>query len=240
MGTSSRSLARHAGAIYSLAHLYAHTQEPRFAHSAAQAARWVLDRYSQPCGMGRRCLVQGREAKLGESALTLIALLEYQRATQQEEFSRIAREFGAFVLAMQRGDGDFHHGYDLERQTPVSQHRRLFASEQAALALVMTYKVFAERRFLQGAERALDFLTGPKYASFVGWFSYGEDHWTCIAAQEAWPHLTSPRYVDFCRGYAAYLRRLQYGPRTRYSPGTMASVRCSCPTRQRRLGIPKR
>jgi hypothetical protein len=209
-GTSRRSLARHAGAIYSLAQLYAHTYEPRFAHSAAQAARWVLDRYSRPCGMGRRCLVQGRYAKLGESALTLIALLEYQRATQQEEFGLIAREFGAFVLAMQRGDGEFHQVSDLWQQTPAPQHRWLFASEQAALALVMTYNVFADRRFLQGAERALDFLTGPKYASFVGWFSYGEDHWTCIAAQEAWPHLTSPRYVDFCRGYAAYLRRLQY------------------------------
>jgi hypothetical protein len=64
-----------------------------------------------------------------------------------------------------------------------------------------------------GAARALDFLTGPKYATFIGWFAYGEDHWTCIAAEEAWPHLPSPRYMDFCRGYAAYLRRLQYHAR---------------------------
>jgi hypothetical protein len=210
-GTSGSSLARHAGAIYSLSQLYAHTREQRFAHSAAQAARWLLDRYSRPCGTGRRCLVQSRDAKLGETALTLIALLEYQRATQQDEFSMAAREFGEFVLAMQRVDGEFHHVYDIRRQTPHSQRRLLFASEQAALALVMTYNVFADRRSLQGAERALDFLTGPKYAYFVGWFAYGEDHWTCIAAEEAWPHLTSRRYVDFCSGYAAYLRRLQYG-----------------------------
>jgi hypothetical protein len=210
LGTSSSSLARHAGAIYSLSQLYARTHEQRFAHSAAQAARWLLNRYSRPCGAGRRCVAPGRPAKLGETALTLIALLEYQRATQQEEFSMAAREFGEFVLAMQRADGEFHHVYDTRRQTPQAQPRRLFASEQAALALVMTYNVFADRRALQGAERALDFLTGPKYAYFVGWFGYGEDHWTCIAAEEAWPHLTSPRYVDFCRGYGAYLRRLQY------------------------------
>ena len=209
-GTSGSSLARHAGAIYSLAQLYARTHEQRFAHGAAQATRWLLNRYSRPCGAGRRCLAQGRQAKLGETALTLIALLEYQRATQQDEFSMAAREFGEFVLAMQRVDGEFHHVYDIRQQTPHSQQRRLFASEQAALALVMTYNVFADRRSLQGAERALDFLTGPKYAHFVGWFGYGEDHWTCIAAEEAWPHLTSRRYVDFCRGYAAYLRRLQY------------------------------
>jgi hypothetical protein len=111
---------------------------------------------------------------------------------------------------MQRADGEFHHAYDIRRQTPHSEQRLLYASEQAALALVMAYKAFADSRSLQGAERALDFLTGAKYAYFAGWFSYGEDHWTCIAAEEAWPHLTSRRYVDFCRSYAAYLRRLQY------------------------------
>jgi hypothetical protein len=210
-GTSRRSLARHAGVIYGLSQLYARTHDERLARSAAQAIHWVLNGYSRPCGTARRCLVQGRQADLGPTALTLIALLAYQRATSDEEFSPAARELAEFVLTMQRADGEFHHAYHVQQQQPIPEPRIMFASEQAALALVMAHEAFGEPRFLQGAERALDFLTGAKYAYFVGWFSYGADHWTCIAAEEAWPRLKSRRYLDFCRGYAAFIRRIQYG-----------------------------
>jgi len=56
----------------------------------------------------------------------------------------------------------------------------------------------------------LDYLTGPKYDFFLGRFIYGADHWTCIAADEAWPRLTHRRYLDFCDGYSAFIRRLQF------------------------------
>jgi hypothetical protein len=210
-GTSRRSLARHAGVIYGLSQLYARTHDERLARSAAQAIRWLLNGYSRPCGAARRCLVQGRQAELGPAALTLIALLAYQRATADDVLSLAARELAEFVLAMQRADGEFHHAYHVQQQQPIPAPRLMFASEQAALALVMAHEAFGEPRYLQGAERALDFLTGAKYAYFVGWFSYGADHWTCIAAEEAWPRLRSRHYLDFCRGYAAFIRRIQYG-----------------------------
>ncbi len=211
VGTSRRSLARHAGAIYSLSQLYGHTQERRVARGAADAARWLLKHYSRPCGAGRRCIARGRYPRLGHTALTVIALLEYQRATKHAEFEAAARQLSAFVLAMQRADGEFYHVYDVRRQAPKPQPRLMFASEQAALALLMAHDVFADARYLEGAKRALDFLTGPKYADFLGWFIYGADHWTCIAVEEAWPRLTSRRYLDFCRGYAAFIRRMQFG-----------------------------
>ena len=210
VGTSSRSLARHAGAIYSLAHLYAHTQEPRFAHSAAQAARLGAGPVQPTLWDGTPLPRAGEGGQAGGKRLDVDCLARiparHPAGGIQSDRTGVRR-----VCARHAAGGRRISSWVRPRAPdPCLPAPRLFASEQAALALVMTYKVFADRRFLQGAERALDFLTGPKYASFVGWFSYGEDHWTCIAAQEAWPHLTSPRYVDFCRGYAAYLRRLQY------------------------------
>ena len=66
---------------------------------------------------------------------------------------------------------------------------------------------------LRAAERALDYLTGPKYEGyFLGRFIYGADHWTCIAAEEAWPRLRSRQYLDFCSGYSRFIGRLQYQP----------------------------
>ena len=76
----------------------------------------------------------------------------------------------------------------------------------------MAHEVLGEQRYLDAARRALDYLTGPKYADyFLGRFIYGADHWTCIAAEEAWPRLKSPQYIDFCEGYAAFIERMQYG-----------------------------
>ena len=117
---------------------------------------------------------------------------------------------------MQRPDGDFHHLFDLNAQGIVEEKRQMFASEEAALALVMADEVLDAPKdtqpLIQAAERALDYLTGRKYDYFLGRFSYGADHWTCIAAEEAYPRLQARRYLDFCLGYSAFVRRIQYQP----------------------------
>ena len=44
---------------------------------------------------------------------------------------------------------------------------------------------------------------------FVGDFFYGEEHWTCIAAEAIYPAVSKRSYLDFCLGYAEFLRRQQ-------------------------------
>jgi hypothetical protein len=89
----------------------------------------------------------------------------------------------------------------------------MFASEEAAFGLVLADQVLGEPGAREAARRALDYLTGPKYGGFfAGQFIYGADAWTCVAADQAWPVLSSPRYLDFCLGYASFLRRLQFAP----------------------------
>jgi hypothetical protein len=79
---------------------------------------------------------------------------------------------------------------------------------EAALALVRMHTAFGEPRYIRAAERALDWLVGW-YDFFGGGFFYGEEHWTCIAAEAAWPTLRDDRYREFCDGYADFLRRQQ-------------------------------
>ncbi len=208
-GKSDASLPRHAGAIYGLSQLYAHTKEGRFRRAARRAANWLVRHRVHRCGE-HRCVAKSQRAKLGASALTLIALLEYQHATGSPRFAGAADELRAFLLAMQRPGGDFHHVYDRRRGAPDPTPTQMFASEQAALALVMAHEVLGDEPSLPAAERALDWLTGPKYGYFLGRFSYGADHWTCLAAERAWPRLRSERYLDFCKGYSAFIGRLQF------------------------------
>jgi hypothetical protein len=47
------------------------------------------------------------------------------------------------------------------------------------------------------------------YDFFMAGFFYGEEHWTCIAAEAAWPAAKNPKWATFCHGYGAFLRKQQ-------------------------------
>lgn len=206
------SVPRHAGTVYSLALLYGLTGEARFRDGAEKAMEWLVDNLD-PCGDHGSCVTKARGdfADLGSSALTLVGMIEYQRRTGDARFADEARRIAAWIRGMQKPNGDFYHSFHVPVATPNIYTRSMFYSEEAALALVMAHEVLGDEADLAAAERALDYLTGPKYAPFfLGWFIYGADHWTCIAAEEAWPRLKNPQYLDFCMGYAEFVRRLQY------------------------------
>jgi hypothetical protein len=207
------SIARHAGTVYSLLLLYQHSQQERFRQGAYDTLSWLMSIVNTPCLVAQgACVPEYGVASLGSAALSAIAALEYQRSTHDVQFEKQANALLEFIITMQTRDGDFRHFFSLQDQRVDLLGKTMFYSEEAALALVLGYKVFKNAAYLKAAERALDFLTQDKYRFFLGWFIYGADHWTCIAAQEAWPELKEPHYLEFCRGYAAFLRKLQYEP----------------------------
>ena len=210
---SAYSTARHAGTAYCLALLYGRTGKDCFRTAAEEALSWLEKQMPEECGSAEQaCIVSRGHARLGNTALALVAMLEYQRRTGSAAYEGTIRRCLGFVRTMQRPNGDFYHLYDLTEDRPDPSVRRMFSSGQAALALVMAHDVLGDEASLRAAEQALDYLTGPKYDYFLGRFIYGDDHWTCIAAEEAWPHLRSSRYLDFCGGYSRFIGRLQYKP----------------------------
>lgn len=210
----SYSIPRHSGTVYALALLYGETKQARFRRGAERAIEWLATKIPERCGAAEgACVVRSRRAQLGASALSAVGMLEYQRRTGDERYAETAQRLIRFLRYMQRDDGDFHHVYRPRDERIDPEPRMMFASEEAALALVMAHEVLGDEEALTSAERALDFLTGPKYEdTFLGRFIYGADHWTCIAAEEAYPRLDSRQYLDFCRGYASFIRRIQYQP----------------------------
>ncbi len=215
------SLARHAGTVYALSELSRLTGNERYLEAARRGATWLDERVVRCGKLGGACIPEDRVASLGAAALGAAALLEYQRATGERTFEKTAKGLLDFVLAMQKKSGDFYHRYHVKKGE-VRHAREMFASEEAALALVLGHAVLGRAtsegagargsRYLDAARRALDWQVGPKYDFFLGHFMHGADHWTCIAAREAAPFLGSERYLDFCLSYVAFLRRLQFAP----------------------------
>ncbi|HTJ46602.1 MAG TPA: prenyltransferase/squalene oxidase repeat-containing protein [Kofleriaceae bacterium] len=214
------SIPRHAGVTYFLAQVYRATGEPWLREPIERAAsnlehlveagpcKRTIDGEPAACVYDPRLDREG--ASLGSSALTVVALVEYERATQDARYRPLAEELTRWILWMQRDDGSFTHVYDVEHGAKKDGVTMLYFSGEAALALARMYELTHDARYAHAAERALDWNIAW-YDFFLGGFFYGEEHWTCIAAEAIWPAVDKDAYQDFCDGYGAFLRDQQAG-----------------------------
>ena len=213
-------MPRHAGTTYFLAELYRITREPWLREPIERAFAHLADLLAGggcagvlPDGTAYDCVLDRGEstAHLGSTALAVVALAEYQRATDDHRYLALAQRLAAWLLTMQRADGSFRHLYDVKTRTPDETAELLYYSGEAALALARMHTITGEARYAAAAGRALDWLVGW-YDFFVGGFFYGEEHWTCIAAEALWPAVQRDAYRAFCDGYGAFLRAQQAEP----------------------------
>ena len=217
---SNYSMPRHAGTTYFLAELYRITREAwlrepierAFAHLAELLARGGCAG-ALPDGTAFDCVLDrgDRVAQLGSTALAVVALAEYQRATGDPRYLPLATRLAAWLLFMQRPDGSFRHLYDVVARTADDDAQLLYYSGEAALALARMHVVTGDPRYADATRRGLDSLV-DWYDFFMGGFFYGEEHWTCIAAEAIWPAVQRERYAAFCAGYGAFLRAQQAEP----------------------------
>ena len=218
--SSNYSMPRHAGTTYFLAELYRITKEEwlrepieRAFHHLAELLATGKCGSTLPNGTEIDCVLDRNEqiAQLGSTALAVVALAEYQRATGDKTYLPLATKFSSFLLFMQRPDGSFRHLYDPKTQQPDDTAELLYYSGEASLALARMYLVTSDQRYVIAAEKGLDWLV-HWYDFFMGGFFYGEEHWTCIAAEAVWPTAKNPEYKDFCHGYGRFLRGQQPVP----------------------------
>jgi hypothetical protein len=211
------SMPRHAGTTYFVAELYRITKEEWLREPIERAFAHLAELLSSgrcahklPDGREYDCVIDKQEpvAHLGSTALTVVALAEYQRATGDPRYLPLATKFTTFLLYMQRPDGSFRHVYDPKTKTYDDKAELLYYSGEAALALARMHVVTGDPAYAKAAEKALDWLV-DWYDFFMGGFIYGEEHWTCIAAEAIWPAAKRPKYREFCDGYGAFLRAQQ-------------------------------
>jgi hypothetical protein len=214
------SMPRHGGTTYFLAQVYRITKQEWLREPIERAIAHLVQLLGEnPCtgtlpdGSEYACVLDKNEhtAHLGSTALVTVALVEYQRATGDARYLPLATKLAAWILFMQRPDGSFRHLYNPKTHQPDETNQQLYYSGEASLALARMFTITQDRKYADAAERGIDWLV-DWYDFFLGGFFYGEEHWTCIAAEAIWPTVQKPKYDDFCRGYGAFLREQQAAP----------------------------
>ena len=132
-------------------------------------------------------------AQLGSTALAVVALAEYQRATGDTRYLPLATKLAAFApvhAAPRRLVPPPLRPADASTPTTTSRAALLLRRGRArARAHVRDHRRPALRARRPSA--ALDWLV-DWYDFFIGGFFYGEEHWTCIAAEAIWPAVQKP------------------------------------------------
>ncbi|MEO6775506.1 MAG: hypothetical protein ABI467_21270 [Kofleriaceae bacterium] len=211
------SMPRHGGTTYFLAQVYRITKEEWLREPIERAFAHLVGLMKDggcatrlPDGTEVDCVIDKgeREAQLGSTALVVVALAEYERATGDSRYRVLATRLANWLLFMQRPDGSFRHLYNPVTRVADDKTQLLYYSGEAALALTRMYVVTKDPRYVHAAERALDWLV-DWYDFFMGGFIFGEEHWTCIAAEAIYPAVQKPAYREFCNAYGAFLRQQQ-------------------------------
>lgn len=211
-GGEDYNLTRHAGTSWFLVLAAQRFGGARLAAAADRALDYLArEGVPGPCRDGLACIGEEEESGLGATSLSLVALAEHERITGDRRYARLVDRLTDAVLRAQRPNGDFCHVYQPRRGHFDCGPVRLYYSGEAALALAKAAALRPERRAVVVAalRRALDYLVHGQYDYFLGQFLLGEDHWTCIAAEAAWPFVRAPQHLAFCRAFAAFGQRAQ-------------------------------
>lgn len=199
---------RHAGATYFLAQAAGESGDPELGSAALRAAGWMRDRALVACGAAR-CIGSERVVDVGSTALAVLAFVEVARTKLDPGYAALVPALTAFLRAQQKVDGDFMHEYDRDAERPIDV-QLLYYTGEASLALSRAHGLFGDPRDLDAASRALAYLVGPGWSFFGSRYYYGEEHWTCQAMDDMWDRAPNRAALDFCLGWHAFGRRLQY------------------------------
>jgi len=162
----------------------------------------------------------GTRAGLGRTALPLIAFLAC-REHVGDEFDGLIARMGRLLLALQRADGSFHPGFDLQSARIVPGPDPLFAEGQAVFALSLLEKRASDaaaegtaadfpshEEVRSAVERAMNYFATDYWDHPLRDFFFIEENWHCLAARASLGHHRNDGYERFCLDYAAFQSRL--------------------------------
>lgn len=207
------NLPRHAGTIFAMYQLYDATHEPKLHVSGQRALAWLLQQVRPAKDNPQLAIVAQEEedgkvtASLGGSALTIIAICQYTRATGDRSHLATAQRLADWICHTQADDGSFTlHKHNVESGQSFDFSSEYYPGE-ATLALAMLYGLVQSPQYLDAADKAASYLILVRDRDKAI-----PDHWLMQGLDQLHRHRPKAIFLDHASRLARQIIAEQHGP----------------------------
>ena len=168
---------RHAALTAVLYDAASRLNDPNALQAADLAVTWMTRRFETRHGWSALHRDQDL-AKLGTSALMVVALAERRSITGDASRDEVMRALGRFIRALQRPDGSFQIVWYLDDDSPEKKGTEPFYPGEALWALTLLDKALPGEGWGEAAGRAADYISIKRdvqenYFQPDQWAAYG-------------------------------------------------------------------
>jgi hypothetical protein len=195
------NIVRHAGVTMALYQLVGAGEE-QFLAGADKGLQWMLDRLIDT-GPGAQAFTNAADARVGASALMLVALGERRLATHERDHDVVMQALGRFLVGQSDG-GRVLETWDHETRAPVPGITSRYATGEALLGLALLHEIFPESHWDEPSWPILDHLAGPRDREEELFPPPWPDQWAAYALAEMgdWDRPLEDHHIAYARRLA--------------------------------------
>ena len=186
----SYNILRHAGSIYSLIKYYEYSNNDNIKDSIVKGIDYIINNCLIKNKKGYFVLEKkNKELKLGGSALTLLALSEYQIAFNDDKYYDIAAKIADGIIYFSNDDGSYNHVLDLNLNI-IDKYRTVYYDGEATFSLLKFYEISKDSKYYKLIQKTIDLFIDNNYLNY-------HDHWISYSMNSFLKYNQEEKYIQF-------------------------------------------
>ena len=204
------NILRHAGSVFSMLELFQLNKAPQLLVSSERALAFLAShvREGKVSGKPVGFILEGNEVKLGGNALAILAFAEYQRATGDRRYEKMALSLGDWILATQDTDGGFSVHKQFHPGGKASSFRSEYYPGEAVFALARLHAITGEKKWLDAAESGA--LYQLRVFSKLPDSALPHDHWLLYGLREIYGKRPRKEFLGGAMRFANVIVKAQH------------------------------
>ncbi|MGE0172519.1 MAG: beta-L-arabinofuranosidase domain-containing protein [Oligoflexales bacterium] len=193
------NILRHAGALFSMIEYYDSNKSKAMLEAINRSIGYLLQTM-KPCPQTPKdlCVIEDDATKLGGNGLALLALSEYTAVTGDSSHLEVMRRLASRLNTVQKPSGEFgfhkQHARTGEDMKMISE----YYPGESIFALVRFYDVDSNRKWLDTAKRATDWLINVRDKDLTI-ESIEHDHWLLYGLDKLYTHFPEKKILEHAR-----------------------------------------